>query len=199
MAIKSFITLFKWKVGAKKAVGVIFTLNSHSWQAAGFQMGFLSQMPKALIHCCGSASVNYSFCKHCLLAWYTQPLRVLCTAHCINLWNGKTQGESVTYVKAIAARMALTKLPTPDKPWFLTLSRWKQGLPNEEASSSKIKPLHPHLGKNNLPLKTIFQIQRESNTSPACQHNQLRVAELQWFTLKFPLLHWTAFYNYFWN
>lgn len=117
MAIKSFITLFKWKVGVKKAASVIIAMNSHSWQAAGFQMGFLSQMPKALIHCCDSAYVNYNFCKHCLLAWYTQPLRVLCKVHCINLWNGKTEGTTMTYIiRAISTSTALTKLCIQDKP-----------------------------------------------------------------------------------
>lgn len=42
MAIKSFITLLKWKDGVKKATNVIIAINIHSWQAAGFQMGFLS-------------------------------------------------------------------------------------------------------------------------------------------------------------
>lgn len=47
MAIKSFITLLKWKDGVKKATNVIIAMNTHSWQAAGFQMGFLPQMPRA--------------------------------------------------------------------------------------------------------------------------------------------------------
>lgn len=113
-------------------------------------MGFLSQMPKALTHCCDSTSVNYNFCKHCLSAWYTQTLCVLCRARCINLW--------VTKVWRASAKLSLQaqhwqNFVAKISP-FLKWPSGKQKFLKEGVTSSKIKTLHLHSGKNTLFVKT---------------------------------------------
>lgn len=112
-------------------------------------------MPKALIHCCDSAYVNYNFCKHCLLAWYTQPLHVLCRAHCINLWNGKPEGRVWPTSSEPSLRAWHWQNCFQDKPIY-EIALLETQVSERGATSSKTKTLHLHLRKNTLFVKTVI-------------------------------------------
>lgn len=94
--------------------------------------------------------MNYNFCKHCLLGWYTQPLHILCTAHCINLWNSKTEVLAVTYIiRAISTSTTLTKHFIKDKLTPGTVLLETEVVWNKRWPLVKLKP--PHLVWEKIP------------------------------------------------